>query len=99
MSTKAYRDGWERTFRSKPTIHVCPFNMRRGLVINVELPDDLKLRDLRRFVQYLATMCDDWEPEMGFPVLAWPEFVAAEAGDGDSRVLARLGIPDPRRYP
>ena len=51
----------------------CSFPLRRDLMIIVELPSDLKLKDLRRFVQYLATMCDDWEVEMGLPVLTWPK--------------------------
>lgn len=70
----AYRAGWERIFGpSPPEIHRSSFPLRRGLQIVVELPSDLKLLDLRRFVQYLATMCNDWEVEMGLPVLSWPE--------------------------
>ena len=69
--SQAFREGWERVFglRPPPKIVLCPFNLRRGLVIHVELPNDFCLRDLRRFVRYLATMCDDWEPEDGLPVL------------------------------
>lgn len=69
--SRAYRDGWEQVFGAKPAPKVTrhPFPLRRGMVINVDLPSDLRLRDLRRFTQYLATMCDDWEVEMGLPVL------------------------------
>jgi hypothetical protein len=76
--SQAYREGWERTFGPKapPELLRCPFPLRKGLIIHVELPRDLELRDLRRFVQYLATMSDDWEPEMGLPVLAFPEQVS-----------------------
>jgi hypothetical protein len=68
----AYREGWDRIFDPPlPRLIRCPFNLRRGLTIHVDVPSDLKLRDLRRFVQYLATMCDDWEVEMGLPVLSF----------------------------
>ena len=82
---KAYRDGWEQVFGPKPAPKVTrhPFPLRRGMVINVELPSDLRLRDLRRFAQYLATMCDDWEPEMGLPVLMF-----ASAGTVGGRTAA-----------
>jgi len=70
MSNQAYRDGWERIFAPKtPEMIRCPFPLRRGVQIDVTLPRDLQLRDLRRFVAYLATMCDDWEPGMGLPGL------------------------------
>ena len=68
--SKAYRDGWSRCSDPRPhliTRH--PFPLRRGMVVNVELPHDLCLRDLRRFVQYLATMCDDWSPR--WACLGW----------------------------
>jgi len=74
MTSAAYRDGWERIFGPPaPKITSCPFPLRRGLTITVELPSDLKLADLRRFVWYLVTMCNDWEVEMGLPVLAFSE--------------------------
>jgi hypothetical protein len=72
----AYREGWERTFVPPvppPTIRRCPFPLRPGMTIDVYLPSDLRLADLRRLVWYLVTMCDDWEPEQGFPSFAWPE--------------------------
>jgi hypothetical protein len=73
MSTKAYRDGWDRIFTPKPPRMLrTPFPLRPGVQITVEIPADFNLRDLRRFVWYLATMCNDWEPEMGFPSLTWP---------------------------
>ncbi len=72
--SQAYREGWDRIFGPPPPkIMSCSFPLRRDLMIIVELPSDLKLKDLRRFVQYLATMCDDWEVEMGLPVLTWPK--------------------------
>jgi hypothetical protein len=71
---KAYREGWERIFGPKsPKVISCPFNLRSDLTIRVDLPTDLHLADLRRFVWYLVTMCDDWEPWRGFPSFAWPE--------------------------
>lgn len=71
-ATNDYRDGWERTFAAKPTLTPprmirCPFKLRRGMVIDVEVPSDLKLADLARFISYLVTMCDDWNPDDGFP--------------------------------
>ncbi|MGA9307322.1 MAG: hypothetical protein WBW31_18100 [Candidatus Sulfotelmatobacter sp.] len=76
----AYRDGWDRTFGPKesPRMLRCPFPLRRGLQIEVTLPDDLKLADLRRFVWYLVTMCDDWDEDDGFPSFAWPDRKTAE---------------------
>lgn len=75
MSTKAYRDGWERVFGPRTPVEMIsnPFMLRHDLSIRYEIPRDFALRDLRRLVRHLATMCDDWEPEHGFPVLAWPE--------------------------
>jgi len=59
--------------RQRPRSRLAHFPLRRGLTITVELPSDLKLSDLRRFVWYLVTMCNDWEVEMGLPVLAFSE--------------------------
>ena len=69
----AYREGWDRIFNPpRPvTMYRCPFALRRGMQIDLSLPSDLKLRDLTRLVQYLVTMCDDWEVEMDLPVLRW----------------------------
>jgi hypothetical protein len=69
VNIRAYREGWERTFAPKPVPKMlrCPFPLRPGLMINVELPSDLRLADLARFVSYLVTMCDDWNPDDGFP--------------------------------
>lgn len=79
MSSEAYRDGWERIFNPKPPVvmHRCPFPLRRGMQIELTLPSDLKLADLRRLVWYLVTMCDDWDVDGGFPSFAWPERPAA----------------------
>jgi hypothetical protein len=84
--SKAYRDGWERTFAPKasPEMLRCPFPLRRGIQIEVTLPSDLRLADLRRFVWYLVTMCDDWDVDDGFPSLAWPD---RKAADVSSNVL------------
>lgn len=69
----AYADGWLRIFGPKPPkVISCPFPLRADLTIRVELPTDLRKADLRRFVWYLVTMCDDWEPEDGFPSFAYP---------------------------
>ena len=72
--SQRYREGWELLFGPPPPkMHQCLFNLRRGMIIDLNLPDDLKLADLHRFVQYLATMCDDWEPEMGLPKIIFPD--------------------------
>ena len=74
MSNAAYRKGWDRIFAPKvpPQMLRCPFSLRRGIQIEVTLPHDLKVSDLRRFVWYLATMCDDWDTEMGMPEIVFP---------------------------
>ena len=90
--SKAYRDGWEHVFGPKaaPKITRHPFPLRRSMVVNVELPHDLCLRDLRRFVQYLATMCDDWGPEMGLPGLAFaPPAPTCHCGKPGARFVSR----------
>jgi hypothetical protein len=51
----------------------CPFNLRRGLIIQVQLPSDLTLKDVRRIVRFLVTMAGDYEPEMGPPSVTFPE--------------------------
>src|ERR1700687_4040388 len=68
-ATEAYRDGWERTFAPRPTPKMlrCPFPLRRGMMIDLEVPSDLRLADLARLVSYLVTMCEDWDSDAGFP--------------------------------
>jgi hypothetical protein len=46
--TAAFREGWERIFGPPPPEMLnCPFNLRHGMVIGLELPSDLKLREVR----------------------------------------------------
>lgn len=69
-----YREGWERTFGPKPAPRMlrCLHTLRRGMRIEVTLPEDLRLSDIRRFVWYLATMCDDWDVNDGMPEIVLP---------------------------
>jgi len=70
----AYRAGWDRIFGPKtpPKMITNPFNLRKDVRIQYEVPQDFNLHDLRRLVTHLATMCEDWEPEMGWPDVSFP---------------------------
>ena len=72
--TAAFRAGWERIFGPpSPKMLNCPFNLRRRMVLDISLPSDLKLREVRRFAQFLTTMCDDWDHERGLPALVFED--------------------------
>ena len=70
-TTVTYRDGWERVWGPKPAPEMIrtTFPLRPGMQIQVEIPRDLRLRDLARFVSFLVTMCDDWGPDDGVPAV------------------------------
>ena len=72
--SQVYRDGWDRVFAPKPPPRMitAPFNLRRGMQVPVVIPEDLVLKDIRRLIYYLHTMCDDWGPDDGFPDLTLP---------------------------
>lgn len=71
--SQAYRDGWDRVFRPKPPHMITnPLRLRPGVEIPITTPSDFKLKDLRRVVYYLHTMCEDWYPHDGFPDLTLP---------------------------
>jgi hypothetical protein len=73
--SQAYREGWDRTFGPKPApqLYTNQFRLRRDCQIPVTLPVDFNLHDLRRLVRNLATCCDDWEPDMGFPSVVFSQ--------------------------
>lgn len=76
--TAAFRDGWDRTFgpklpKRRSQIICNPFPLRRDVTVHYEVPDDFTVADLQRFVRHLATMCSDWEPNLGFPTLTFAE--------------------------
>lgn len=83
--SRAFREGWERIFGRKPGIIRNPFNIRPGLRIHYEVPDDFTVRDLRRLVRHLSTMCEDWEPEHGLAEVEFPGLI-------DERVDVNLGV-------
>jgi hypothetical protein len=68
LPTNEYRDNWDRIFTQKkiPRLLTQPFPLRPWLDIQVSTPEDFELKDLRKLVYYLHTMCVDWKPEMGF---------------------------------
>ncbi len=75
MNPLAQAEVQVRIFAPKPPPEMlrCPFPLRRDMQIEVTLPRDLVLKDLRRFVWYLVTMCDDWDVDDGLPGFMWPE--------------------------
>lgn len=64
----SFRDNWDRVFGPKRPVRIIrnPFQLRVDVEVRYEVPVDFNIRDLRRLVRHLGTMCEDWEPEMGF---------------------------------
>lgn len=49
-----------------------PYTLRRGVECRYTIPVDFTLADLRKLTTHLTTLCSDWEPEQGWPVLTFP---------------------------